>query len=150
MLCVRGHTGGGIASPRRSTRCDSVLCIQTLWIFWTKEQPWSVTGSSSPSPTEDVIPKLACRSRASRRSLIRLRVLCSPTMYCVERSNGADQWVQEQCFKTEFKAFVNARAKSLAFTNVYRVIYESPGLSGEVVRVSNGKALLNSDDRLVG
>ena len=71
-------------------------------------------------------------------------------MYCVERSNGADQWVQEQCFKTEFKAFVNARAKSLAFTNVYRVIYQSPGLSGEVVRVAKGKALLNSDDRLVG
>ena len=41
------------------------------------------------------------------------------TMYCVERSDGPDQWVQEQCFKTEFKAFVNARAKSLAFTNVY-------------------------------
>ena len=71
-------------------------------------------------------------------------------MYCVERSNGHDEWVQEQCFKTEFKAFVNARAKSLAFTNVYRVIYQSPGLSGEVVRVSNGKALMNSDDRLVG
>ena len=69
-------------------------------------------------------------------------------MYCVERSDGPDQWVQEQCFKTEFKAFVNARAKSLAFTNVYRVIYQSPGLSGEVVRVAKGKALLNSDDRL--
>ena len=65
------------------------------------------------------------------------------TMYCVERSDGPDQWVQEQCFKTEFKAFVNARAKSLAFTNVYRVIYQSPGLSGEVVRVAKGKALLN-------
>ena len=66
------------------------------------------------------------------------------TMYCVERSDGPDQWVQEQCFKTEFKAFVNARAKSLAFTNVYRVIYQSPGLSGEVVRVAKGKPLLNS------
>ena len=72
------------------------------------------------------------------------------TMYCVERSDGPDRWVQEQCFKTEFKAFVNARAKSLAFTNVFRVIYQSPGLSGEVVRVAKGKALLNSDDRLVG
>jgi hypothetical protein len=71
-------------------------------------------------------------------------------MYCVERSNGHDEWVQEQCFKTEFKAFVNARAKSLAFMNVYRVIYQSPGLSGEVVRVSKGKAVLNSEDRLVG
>jgi hypothetical protein len=45
---------------------------------------------------------------------------------------------------------VNARAKSLAFTNVYRVIYQSPGLTGEVVRVAKGKTLLNSDDRLVG
>ena len=71
-------------------------------------------------------------------------------MYCVERSDGSDQWVQEQCFKNEFKAFVNARAKSLACTNVYRVIYQSPGLSGEVLRVAKGKALLNSDDRLVG
>ena len=71
-------------------------------------------------------------------------------MYCVERSDGPDQWVQEQSFKTEFKAFINARAKSLALSNVYRVMYQSPGLSGEVVRVSKGKALLNSEDRLVG
>ena len=71
-------------------------------------------------------------------------------MYCVERSDGPDQWVQEQSFKTEFKAFINARAKSLALSNVYRVMYQSPGLSAEVVRVSKGKALLNSEDRLVG
>ena len=71
-------------------------------------------------------------------------------MFCVERSNGQENWVKEKCFKTEFKAFVDARAKSLAFTNVYRVIYQSPGLTGEVVRVAKGKALLNSDDRLVG
>ena len=70
-------------------------------------------------------------------------------MYCVERSDGSDRWVQEKFFKTEFKAFVNARAKSLAFTSVYRVTYQSPGLSAEVVRVAKGKALLNSDDRLV-
>jgi hypothetical protein len=31
------------------------------------------------SSTEDVIPKLACRSSASGRSLIRLRVLCAPS-----------------------------------------------------------------------
>ena len=103
-----------------------------------------------PSSTEDVIPKLVCQLRASRRSLIRLMSSMFQTMYCVERSDGSDHWVQEQCFKTEFKAFVDARAKSLAFTNVYRVIYQSPGLSGEVVRVAKGKALLNSDDRLVG
>ena len=71
-------------------------------------------------------------------------------MYCVERNDGPDHWVQEQCFKTEFKAFVNARAKSLALENVYRVTYQNHGLSGEVVRVSKGKALLNSDDQLVG
>ena len=71
-------------------------------------------------------------------------------MYWVERSDGPDQGVQEQCFMTEFKAFVNTRAESLAFANVYRVIYQRPALSVEVVRVAKGKALLNSDDRLVG
>ena len=39
-------------------------------------------------------------------------------MFCVERSDGPDQWVRELCFKTEFKAFVDARAKSLVSRNV--------------------------------
>ena len=71
-------------------------------------------------------------------------------MFCVERRDGPDQWVRELLFKSEFKAFDNARAKSLAFTNVYRVLYQSPAISGEVLRVSKGKALLDADAQLVG
>ena len=70
-------------------------------------------------------------------------------MFCVEGSNSPDQWVREQLFKSEFKAFVNARAQSLAFTNVYRILYQSPGFSGEVLRVAKGKALLDADDRIL-
>ena len=70
-------------------------------------------------------------------------------MFCVERSNSPDQWVREQLFKSEFKAFVNARAQSLAFTYVYRILYQSPGFSGEVLRVAKGKALLDADDRII-
>ena len=71
-------------------------------------------------------------------------------MYCVERNDGPDNWVQELCFKTEFKAFTNARAKSLNTFGLYRVMYESPSESGEVLRISRGKAVLADDDRLVG
>ena len=71
-------------------------------------------------------------------------------MFCVERNVGTDFWVQEQCFKTEFQAFSNARTKSLNFLGLYRVMYESPGSSGEVLRISKGKAILAEDDRLVG
>ena len=73
-------------------------------------------------------------------------------MFCVERSDGPDQWVRELCFKTEFKAFVDARAKSLVSRNVYRLMYQNPGsgLSGEVLKISKGKALLDADDRFVG
>ena len=72
------------------------------------------------------------------------------SMFCVERNVGPDFWVQEQCFKTEFKAFGNARIKSLNTFRLYRVMYESPGNSGEVLRISKGKAILAEDDRLVG
>ena len=71
-------------------------------------------------------------------------------MFCVERSDGPDFWVQEQCFENEFQAFSNARTKSLNSFGLYRVVYESPGTSGEVLRVSKGKAILAEDDRLVG
>ena len=71
-------------------------------------------------------------------------------MFCVERNVGTDFWVQEQCFKTEFQAFSNARIKSLNIFSLYRVMYESPGNSGEVLRISKGKAILAEDDRLVG
>ena len=71
-------------------------------------------------------------------------------MYCVERSNGPGIWVKEQCFMTEFKAFTNARARSLNTSSLYRVIYESSSKSGEVLRVSKGKAVLADEDKLVG
>ena len=71
-------------------------------------------------------------------------------MFCVERNVGTDFWVQEQCVKTEFQAFSNARTKSLHFFGLYRVTYQSTGDSGEVLRLSNGKAVLTDDDHLVG
>ena len=67
-------------------------------------------------------------------------------MFYVERSNGQETWVKEQCFKTEFKAFINARIQSLSTYGLYRVTYQSPGDSGEVPRLSNGKAVLTDDD----
>ena len=71
-------------------------------------------------------------------------------MFCVQRNDGPDIWVQEQCFETEFKAFTNARAKSLNTFGLYRIMYESPGNSGEVLWISKGKAILAEDDLLVG
>ena len=71
-------------------------------------------------------------------------------MFCVERSDGPGIWVKEQCFMTEFKAFTNARAKSLNTFGLYRVIYESSSNSAEVLRVSKGKAVLADEDKLVG
>ena len=71
-------------------------------------------------------------------------------MFCVERSDGQETWVKEQCFKTEFKAFINARIQSLSTYGLYRVTYQSAGDSGEVLRLLNGKAVLTDDDHLVG
>ena len=70
-------------------------------------------------------------------------------MYCVERDNGPDHWAREMCFRTEFKAFVHARTKSLATGNTYRILFSSPSKTGEVLRVAKGHALLD-DDELVG
>lgn len=42
-------------------------------------------------------------------------------MYVIECLN-ADQWVREISFKTEFKAFINARTKCMATGKTYRVI----------------------------
>ncbi|GIR25053.1 MAG: hypothetical protein CM15mP39_08640 [Synechococcus sp.] len=53
-------------------------------------------------------------------------------MFCVERSDGQETWIKEQCFKTEFKAFINARIQSLSTYGLYRVTYQSTGDSGEV------------------
>ena len=33
-------------------------------------------------------------------------------MFCIQRQEAPDQWVQELCFKTEFKAYMCARTKS--------------------------------------
>ena len=73
-------------------------------------------------------------------------------MFCVERYVGPDFWIQEQCFKTEFKAFINAGTKSLNTFRLYRVMYESESLnnSNEVLRVSKGKTVLSDGDGLVG
>ena len=71
-------------------------------------------------------------------------------MFCVERSDGQETWIKEQCFKTEFKAFINARIQSLSTYGLYRVTYQSTGDSGEVLRLSNGKAVLTDDDHLFG
>ena len=71
-------------------------------------------------------------------------------MFCVERSDGQETWIKEQCFKTEFKAFINARIQSLSTYGLYRVTYQSTGDSGELLRLSNGKAVLTDDDHLVG
>ena len=71
-------------------------------------------------------------------------------MFCVERSDGQETWIKEQCFKTEFKAYINARIQSLSTYGLYRVTYQSTGDSGELLRLSNGKAVLTDDDHLVG
>ena len=45
-------------------------------------------------------------------------------MYCIERLDSQQgKWIQEVCFKTEFKAFVNARTKSRATLGTYRVVH---------------------------
>ena len=71
-------------------------------------------------------------------------------MFYVERSDGQETWVKEQCFKTEFKAFINARIQSLSTYGLYRVTYKNLNITSEVLRLSNGKAVLSDDDGLVG
>ena len=74
-------------------------------------------------------------------ALLRRRRLHHLHVYCVERKEGPEKWVQEIRFKTEFKAFINARSKSLATLNTYRIMQRSPGDTVEVLRVSKGKTL---------
>ena len=102
------------------------------------------------SPIQDMIPKVILRSQAHRTEHTKGVGTYVRSMYCVERDNGPDQWARETCFQTEFKAFVHARTKSLATGNTYRVLFSSPSITGEVLRVSKGKALLDADDQLVG
>ena len=58
-------------------------------------------------------------------------------MYCIERLDMGGQWIQEICFKTEFKAFVNARTKSRATLKTYRVVHAT---WNQVVTVVQGAA----------
>ena len=58
-------------------------------------------------------------------------------MYCIERLDTGGQWIQEICFKTEFKAFVNARTKSRATLKTYRVVHAT---WNQVVTVVQGSA----------
>ena len=58
-------------------------------------------------------------------------------MYCIERLDSGGKWIQEICFKTEFKAFVNARTKSRATLNTYRVVQAT---WNQVVTVVQGSA----------
>jgi hypothetical protein len=58
-------------------------------------------------------------------------------MYCIERLDTGGQWIQEICFKTEFKAFVNARTKSRATLKTYRVVHAT---WNQVVTVVQGAA----------
>ena len=58
-------------------------------------------------------------------------------MYCIERLDSGGQWIQEICFKTEFKAFVNARTKSRATLKTYRVVHATWNQVVTVVQGSN-------------
>ena len=46
-------------------------------------------------------------------------------MYCIERRDEDSNWKRDLCFKTEFKAVVNARTKSMATLGTYRVIHQA-------------------------
>ena len=61
-------------------------------------------------------------------------------MYCIERHDNDSQWRREMCFKTEFKAFVNARTKSMATLGRYRVVHAT--WADQVVAEVNGMELL--------
>ena len=48
-------------------------------------------------------------------------------MYCIERQDQGKGWVKEMCFRTSFKAFMNARTKSLVTTHTYRIVDTQDG-----------------------
>ena len=50
-------------------------------------------------------------------------------VFCIERQDPCGTWVKELCFKTEFKAFVSARTKSMA---TLRTAAAGEGAMGEV------------------
>ena len=64
-------------------------------------------------------------------------------MYCIERKDDDSQWRRELCFKTEFKAFVSARTKSMATLGTYRVVNSS--WANQVVAEVNGLELVKKN-----
>ncbi|MAH58170.1 MAG: hypothetical protein CMN91_07020 [Synechococcus sp. ARS1019] len=48
-------------------------------------------------------------------------------MFCIERQDQERGWIKEMCFRTAFKAYMNARTKSLVTTHTYRIIDTSIG-----------------------
>ena len=62
-------------------------------------------------------------------------------MFCVERNDGPDEWIEETSFQTDFKAFIHARTKSKARMMTYRVMFKSRSITGEVLRVRHGKSV---------
>ena len=63
-------------------------------------------------------------------------------MYCIERQDSDSQWKREMCFKTEFKAFVSARTKSMATLGTYRVVNST--WANQVVAEVNGLELVKN------
>ena len=60
-------------------------------------------------------------------------------MFCVQRKDAPNQWVKELCFKTEFKAYLCARTKSLATLSTYRIVDDS--FDDVVLIVDRGKGV---------
>jgi len=48
-------------------------------------------------------------------------------MFCIERQDQNKGWVKEMCLRTAFKAYMNARTKSMVTFHTYRVIDTSVG-----------------------
>ena len=68
-------------------------------------------------------------------------------MYCIERQDDDAQWRKEICFKTEFKAFVNTRTRSMATLDTYRVV--NSAWANQVISEVNGLELVNKNkDRI--
>ena len=63
------------------------------------------------------------------------------TVFCIERRDDDALWRREMCFKTEFRAFVNARTKSMATLGSYRVVHD---FDNEIVVEIDGRELTKS------
>ncbi len=64
-------------------------------------------------------------------------------MYCIECQVNDSQWKREICFKTEFKAFVNARTKSMATLGTYHGVNST--WANQVVAEVNGLELVKKN-----